>query len=59
MWETILVIACIILAVGGAVAYIIKARKSGKSCVGCPYRGECSSHVCGKGKDGKKFSKNS
>ncbi len=59
MWETILVIACIILAVSGAIAYIIKTRKSGKSCVGCPCQGECSSRTCSKGKNEKNFSKNS
>lgn len=59
MWETILVIACIILAVSGAIVYIIKTRKSGKSCVGCPCQGQCFSHACNKGNKEKNFSKNS
>lgn len=43
----IIVIAVIALVIGGAVAYIIKAKKSGKKCIGCP--DSCS---CG-GKNGK------
>ena len=33
--EAIIIIA-ILLIVGGAVAYIIKEKKSGKKCIGCP-----------------------
>ena len=32
----IIVIAVIALVIGGAVAYIIKAKRSGKKCIGCP-----------------------
>ena len=39
-----IIIAVITLIVGGAVAYIIKAKKSGKKCIGCP-----DSDACGKG----------
>ena len=39
-----IIIAVITLIVGGAVAYIIKAKKSGKKCIGCP-----DSDSCGKG----------
>ena len=37
------VIALIILAVliGGAVTYIVKAKKSGVKCIGCPAGGSC------------------
>jgi hypothetical protein len=37
-----IVIAVIVLIVGGATAYIIKAKKSGKKCIGCPDSGSCS-----------------
>ena len=44
----ILVIA---LAVGGATFYIVRAKKSGKKCIGCPdsatCSGRCSSCKCG------------
>lgn len=38
------VIVFVILAVvlGGAVAYIVKARKKGVKCIGCPAAGSCS-----------------
>lgn len=38
------VIVVIILAViiGGAVAYLVKAKRSGVKCVGCPTGGSCS-----------------
>ncbi len=38
----IIAIAVIALIIGGAVAYIIRAKKSGKGCIGCPYSGSCS-----------------
>ncbi len=39
----IIVIAVIVLIIGAAVAYIIKAKKSGKKCIGCPYGDSCAS----------------
>lgn len=39
----ILTILAIVLIVGGAVAYIIKAKKSGQKCIGCPDSKTCSS----------------
>ena len=43
MWIDIIVALVILLIVGGAVAYIIKAKKSGKKCIGCPDSGACCS----------------
>ena len=42
----IIVIAAIILVIGGAVAYIIKAKKSGKKCIGCPDGATCGKGGC-------------
>jgi hypothetical protein len=43
----IVAIAVILLIVGAATAYIIKAKKSGKKCIGCPDSSSCSgSHAC-------------
>lgn len=36
-----IVIGVIIVIVGGAIAYIVKKKKSGAKCIGCPYSGEC------------------
>ncbi len=38
----IIVIAAIVLIVGAALAYIIKAKKSGKKCIGCPDSCSCA-----------------
>ncbi len=46
MWATIITISIIVLAVGGALFYIIKAKKSGKKCIGCPYCDSCSKKNC-------------
>lgn len=47
-YETWIAIGVIVLVVGLATAYIIKARKSGKKCIGCP-DGGCSSNCGGCG----------
>ena len=47
-----IVVALVLLAIlGGAVFYIVKAKKSGQKCVGCPYSKTCGksgSCSCGK-----------
>ena len=48
----IIVIAAIIVVVGGALAYIIKAKKSGKKCIGCPEGCSCSAKNEGGETDG-------
>lgn len=37
----VVVLLIIAVAVGGAIAYIIRAKKKGQKCVGCPYAKEC------------------
>ena len=46
MLTEIIAIAAIVLIVGGAVAYIIKAKKNGRKCIGCPYASSCKSGGC-------------
>ncbi|MBQ3124231.1 MAG: FeoB-associated Cys-rich membrane protein [Clostridia bacterium] len=46
----IIVLAIIVVAVGLAIWYIVKAKRSGKKCIGCPYSDSCTSA----GKDCKK-----
>lgn len=41
-----IIIAVIALIIGGAVWYVVKAKKSGKKCIGCP-EGCCNSHKDG------------
>ena len=47
MYGEIIAIALIVLIIGGATAYIIKAKKSGKKCIGCPDSGSCSGNCAG------------
>ncbi len=46
----IIVIIILVLLIGSAVAYMIKAKKNGVKCIGCPAGGSCS----GSGKTPKK-----
>ena len=43
----IIAIAVIVLIVGGALAYIIRAKKKGKKCIGCPDGGSCGANCSG------------
>ena len=36
-----LLIAVLVLIIGGAVVYIVKAKKRGVKCIGCPNAGSC------------------
>ncbi|MBE6639499.1 MAG: FeoB-associated Cys-rich membrane protein [Ruminococcaceae bacterium] len=41
-----IIIATIVLVVGSAAAYIIKSKRSGKKCIGCPDCTACSQNAC-------------
>lgn len=41
--DNIILIAILAVIIGLAVWYVIKAKKSGKKCIGCPDGGSCSS----------------
>ena len=36
------IIAAVVLMIGGAVFYIIRTKRSGQRCVGCPHSKTCS-----------------
>ncbi|MBP3313632.1 MAG: FeoB-associated Cys-rich membrane protein [Oscillospiraceae bacterium] len=42
----VIIIAILVLILGGAGLYVYKAKKSGKKCIGCPDSGTCSG-TCG------------
>ncbi len=46
MTDNIIIIAIVLAIVGLAAFYIIKAKKSGKKCIGCPDSGSCCSSQC-------------
>ena len=46
---TDIIIAIVLLVIiGGAAAYIVKAKKRGVKCIGCPYSGNCNGN-CNEG----------
>lgn len=38
----IIVLVIIALVIGGASFYIVRAKKKGQKCIGCPYAKNCS-----------------
>ncbi len=46
MLENIIIIAVVVLIIGGASAYIYKAKKKGQKCIGCPAAKSCN-NCCG------------
>ena len=40
--ENIIIVAVLVIILGLALGYVIKAKKSGKKCIGCPSGGNCS-----------------
>lgn len=51
----VIAVAVILLIVGGAVFYLVRAKKRGQKCIGCPYSkqcgGSCSCNSKGKEED--------
>lgn len=37
----LIVIAVLLCIVGGAVCYLVQAKKQGRTCIGCPHAGQC------------------
>ena len=48
----IILLLVIALTVGGAVFYIVRAKRQGQKCVGCPYAKECGG-CCASQKENK------
>ena len=45
-------IAAIVLVIGAAVFYIVRAKRSGQKCIGCPHSKQCSGKCnCGGGQN--------
>ena len=44
-----IVTGMILLIVGAAIVYIVKAKKKGVKCIGCPAGGNCAGRCHGKG----------
>ena len=39
--ENVLIILLVAAIIGGIVVYLIRARKRGEKCIGCPYAKQC------------------
>ena len=42
--KEIIVIAIILIIITLSIFYIIKSKKSGKKCIGCPYSSSCANN---------------
>ncbi|MCR5703264.1 MAG: FeoB-associated Cys-rich membrane protein [Eubacterium sp.] len=49
--ENIIISIILVLIVGFAIFYIVKEKKKGRRCIGCPSSGKCSRKQCGCGKE--------
>ncbi|MBQ8684187.1 MAG: FeoB-associated Cys-rich membrane protein [Clostridia bacterium] len=45
--DDLIIIGVLLLLVGLAVWYIVKAKRSGKKCIGCPDSDRCNGHCTG------------
>ncbi len=46
--EDMILVAILVLILGAAVIYIIRAKRRGVKCIGCPAGAECSGKCSGK-----------
>ncbi len=46
--ENFIVAGILILIVGAIVFYLVREKKKGVKCIGCPYAKQCSRKSCGK-----------
>lgn len=40
--SNVIAVIILILVIGAAVAYIVRAKKKGAKCIGCPASGNCA-----------------
>jgi len=45
--ENIVLILVLVIILAAATLYIVKAKKKGVKCIGCPAGGNCSGHCSG------------
>lgn len=48
--ENIIIIAVIAAILGGVIGYLVRAKKRGQTCVGCPYAKQCGGK-CSRGRN--------
>ena len=45
--ENVIVVFILVAIAGGIVWYLIRAKKKGETCIGCPYAKQCGSKCSG------------
>ena len=43
-----IVLGCFILVIALVIFFVIREKKKGKACIGCPYAESCNKHSCHK-----------
>ena len=51
--ENYIIIAVLVAIAAGIVWYLYRAKKRGKTCIGCPYSGQCGGKCGGNCNDSK------
>lgn len=46
--ENIIIVLILLIIAGSILWYLIRAKKRGEKCIGCPYAKECRKKNCGK-----------
>ena len=54
----IIIIAVVAIIIALAAGYIIKAKKSGRKCIGCPHSSSCGGACGGNKKEEKRYGQN-
>ncbi len=49
MMENLILVFILLAIIGGIVFYLIRAKKRGETCIGCPYAKQCSGKCSGGG----------
>ncbi len=59
--KNFIVIGILIVLIGAIIFYLVREKKKGRKCIGCPYANQCGSHCedccsgeCGIRKSNKK-----
>ncbi len=55
MIENIIIVVILLAIIGSIILYLIRAKKRGETCIGCPYAKQCGSKCtgnCGKHQKG-------
>lgn len=46
MMENLVIMAIVAVILGLAIGYVVKAKKNGQKCIGCPSNGSCCNGGC-------------